>query len=88
MAQPFPTHRIEARSDVMSGKPVIRGTRITVEMVLRRIADGYTVAELTEDWPHVTAEDIKAARDYPDISATVVTPAQAGAQITVQHGCR
>ena len=48
----------------MAGKPVIRGTRMTVEIVLRRIADGYTVAELLADWRHITAEDIEAALEF------------------------
>lgn len=52
---------IETKPGVMGGKPVIRGTRITVEIVLRRIADGYTVEQLVEDWPHLSAHDIRAA---------------------------
>lgn len=46
------------------GKPVIRGTRITVELLLRKIADGATVDELLEDYPHLTTEDIRAAVAY------------------------
>ena len=61
MAATLDVPRIVTSPDVMSGKPVIRGTRITVEIVLRRIADGYSIADLQEDWPHVTADDIKAA---------------------------
>lgn len=64
MAQSAPEPRIASTPGVMSGKPVIAGTRIRVEIVLRRIADGYSVAELLEDWPHVSAEDIKAAITY------------------------
>ena len=68
--------RIEINSAVMMGKPVIRGTRITVEIILRRIDDGYTKADLLEDWPHITAEDISAAlafaADHLPRSAPVV----------------
>jgi len=53
--------RIEIRPDVMLGKPVIRGTRITVELVLRRISEGATEADLLASYPHLTSEDIRAA---------------------------
>lgn len=48
----------------MMGKPVIRGTRITVEPVLRKLADGETEGELLEDYPHLMPEDIRAAIAY------------------------
>ncbi len=48
----------------MMGKPVIRGTRITVELILNKLADGATESELLEDYPHLTAEDIRAAMAY------------------------
>jgi uncharacterized protein (DUF433 family) len=53
--------RIEIRPDVMLGKPVIRGTRITVELVLRRISEGATEDDLVASYPHLTREDIRAA---------------------------
>jgi len=53
--------RIEANPDVMVGKPVIRGTRIPVELLLRRISEGATEADLLESYPHLTREDIRAA---------------------------
>ncbi|HEX4953913.1 MAG TPA: DUF433 domain-containing protein [Thermoanaerobaculia bacterium] len=53
--------RIEARPDVMLGKPVIAGTRITVELLLRRISEGASEAELLASYPHLTREDIRAA---------------------------
>jgi uncharacterized protein (DUF433 family) len=55
------TERIEINAAIMMGKPVIRGTRITVELILRRLADGATDVELLEDYPHLTTEDIRAA---------------------------
>ncbi len=45
----------------MFGKPVIRGTRITVEHILRKLAVGMTVEEILHDHPHLTREDIYAA---------------------------
>ena len=56
--------RIDINPDVMLGKPVIRGTRITVELVLRELAEGATEADLLEQYPHLTSEDIKAAIAY------------------------
>jgi len=56
--------RIEIDPAVMLGKPVIRGTRITVELILRKLAEGETEAELLEDYPHLTGGDIRAAIAY------------------------
>jgi len=53
--------RIEMRPDVMLGKPVRRGTRITVELVLRKLAEGITVDDLLDAYPRLTGEDVRAA---------------------------
>jgi uncharacterized protein (DUF433 family) len=59
------THeRIERNPEVMMGKPVIKGTRITVELLLRECAGGRTVAEITEAYPHISPDDIRAALAY------------------------
>lgn len=58
------TQRIVIDPTVMMGKPVIRGTRITVELILRKLAEGATEVELREDYPHLTTEDIRAAVAY------------------------
>jgi uncharacterized protein (DUF433 family) len=58
------TDRIEINPAVMMGKPVIRGTRVTVEMILRKLADGETESELLEDYPHLKPEDIRATLAY------------------------
>ena len=64
------TARITSTSGVMSGKPCVAGTRITVEMILRRFAEGYTVAMLLDDYPHLTEDGIIAALEYAaDLSA-------------------
>lgn len=47
--------------NIMLGKPVIKGTRITVEHILRELAGGMTIEELLEAHPHITREGIKAA---------------------------
>ena len=51
---------IEALPDVMGGKPVIRGTRITVEIVLDWLAAGWSEAELFENYPRLTPDALKA----------------------------
>jgi len=56
--------RIEINPKVMVGKPVIKGTRITVEEIVHRVAIGQTFEEIMEDFPHITKEDIKAALMY------------------------
>lgn len=56
--------RIESDPGVMLGKPVIRGTRVTVELILRKIAEGVGEAELLDAYPHLQREDIRAALSY------------------------
>jgi uncharacterized protein (DUF433 family) len=56
--------RIEVNSKVMMGKPVIRGTRLTVEMIVRKLSKGATDADLLTAYPRLTQEDIRAALGY------------------------
>ncbi|HXK39522.1 MAG TPA: DUF433 domain-containing protein [Candidatus Paceibacterota bacterium] len=56
--------RITIDPAVMLGKPVIRGTRIPVELILRKLADGATREELLEAYPDLHREDIQAAIAY------------------------
>ncbi len=56
--------RIEANPDVMLGKPVIRGTRAPVELILRRISEGATEEDLLAFYPHLTRDDIRAAAAF------------------------
>jgi uncharacterized protein (DUF433 family) len=58
------TERIEINSSVMLGKPVIRGTRIPVELLLRKLAEGATIEDLLDAYPRLTAEDVRAALAY------------------------
>lgn len=58
------TDRIEVNPQVMMGKPVIRGTRITVELILRKISEGASEADLLDAYPRLTREDIRAAIAY------------------------
>ncbi|NSW76196.1 MAG: DUF433 domain-containing protein [Candidatus Atribacteria bacterium] len=56
--------RIVASPDILLGKPVIRGTRIAVEDILRRLAEGMTIDEFLEAYPHLRREDILSALAY------------------------
>jgi uncharacterized protein (DUF433 family) len=56
--------RIEMDAQVMLGKPVIRGTRITVEILLEKLAAGISIEEILEDYPALDRQDILAALAY------------------------
>ena len=56
--------RIVVNPKVMVGKPVIRGTRITVEHVLRLLSQGITVEQILKDYPHLTRDDVAAVLLY------------------------
>jgi uncharacterized protein (DUF433 family) len=56
--------RVEINPAVMLGKPVIRGTRLTVEIILEKLAAGFTVEEVREDYPFLAREDVLAALAY------------------------
>lgn len=52
---------ITSDPNVMVGKPVIRGTRITVELILNKLAADQTIDQILNDYPHLTREGIQAA---------------------------
>jgi uncharacterized protein (DUF433 family) len=56
--------RIVCDPKIMMGKPVIRGTRITVEVILRWLSKGMTIDELIEQYPGLTREDVLAAQAF------------------------
>ena len=56
--------RIVVNPKIMLGKPVIKGTRITVEHVLKLLRQGLTVREILKDYPQLKKVDIEAAIDY------------------------
>lgn len=56
--------RIQISPDVMFGKPVIRGTRVPVELVLRKLAAGQDPREILRQHPRLTLEDVRAAQAY------------------------
>jgi uncharacterized protein (DUF433 family) len=56
--------RIETNPKVMMGKPVIRGTRVAVELILRKLSEGASENDLLDAYPRLTPDDIKAAIGY------------------------
>ena len=56
--------RIEMNPRVMLGKPVIRGTRIPVEIILRKLGEGATEKDLLDAYPRLARADIQAAMRY------------------------
>jgi len=69
--------RIVRNPAILAGKPVIRGTRISVEFILELMAGGWSEADILENYPQITREDILACLEYARIavSSELVTPA-------------
>ncbi|MBW2138512.1 MAG: DUF433 domain-containing protein [Deltaproteobacteria bacterium] len=57
-------NRITFDSEVMGGKPCIRGMRVTVGMIVGLVASGYAQQEILEMYPYLEAEDIEEALQY------------------------
>ena len=56
--------RITANPKILGGKPIIRGTRISVEFILDLLASDVSEDEILEDYPHLTKDDIQACLKY------------------------
>ena len=59
--KPMAHARISTDPAVMMGKPCIKGTRITVELILRKLGAGHSYADVLEAYPHLTEDDLRAA---------------------------
>ena len=55
---------IEINADIMDGKPVIRGTRVPVELILRKLGAGMSAEAVLADHPRLTYNDIRAAQAF------------------------
>lgn len=64
MAQEVLLKRITARPDVFGGKPIIRGMRISVELILSLLAQGESERTILDDYPGLDADDIRACIAY------------------------
>ena len=57
-------NRIDINPDIMLGKPVVKGTRIPVELIVRKMGEGALIEDLLDAYPNITKEDIQAAFLY------------------------
>ena len=57
---------------ILVGKPIVAGSRISVELILDRLAAGDTYAEILEDYPHLTERDLSAAVEYANALVNAV----------------
>ena len=73
MTDPTASNLIIADPAILGGKPIIVGTRISVQLVLEKVRDGWTIDELLDDYPQLTREQVVAALDYA--AAALGTPA-------------
>ena len=64
MADQLLLDRIHTSPNVMTGKPVVRGTRVTVEHILNLLAHDLNVADVLAEYPGLTSDDIKACLAY------------------------
>ncbi len=71
------TNLIQADPNVMMGKPVVAGTRITVELILEKLAAGETVEQLLESHPRLTKESVSAALTYAAQAIRDLSPQKA-----------
>ncbi len=56
--------RIECNPKIMFGKPVVKGTRVTVELILRKLSSGLNWDEVVEEHPTITHDDIREAQQF------------------------
>ena len=79
--------RVVLNPKVMVGKPVIKGTRITVESIVHRVAQGMTFDEIIEDYPYITKDDIKSALLYANslVAGEDIFPAIVNDKNAVSH---
>jgi len=57
-------NRVEINPEIMTGKPVIRGTRIPVGLLIKMLAQGMSTDDILEEYPHLAPEDVQAALLY------------------------
>ena len=60
--------RIVVDSDILAGKPVVKGTRLAVEFVIDLLAQGWTETQVLDNYPGLTREDVHACLAYASMS--------------------
>ncbi len=64
---------IESNQKIMFGKPVIKGTRITVELILEKIGNGASIEEILSSYPHLSREQVLACVKFAGKSLSLET---------------
>lgn len=64
-------NRVETNPQVMLGKPVIKGTRITVQIILKKLSQNISFDEILSDYPRLRREDIQAAIAYAAMALSI-----------------
>jgi uncharacterized protein (DUF433 family) len=59
-----PSAKIVTDPNILAGKPIIAGTRISVQLILEKLRDGWTIEDLLDDYPHLAREQIVSALAY------------------------
>ena len=70
------THRITSNPDVLTGKPVIAGTRLSVQFIVGLLAKGATHKEILSEYTYITEDDIRACLAYASqmLESSVLIP--------------
>ncbi len=74
--------RIVCDENVLTGKPVIKGTRLAVEFIINLLAHGWSETEILENYPHIVQEDIRACLAYASIVLNTQKDYQPPRQLT------
>ena len=53
--------------EILGGKPIIKGTRLSVELILKKLSEGATVRDLLENYPHLQDVQVYAALEYTSV---------------------
>lgn len=61
---------IHSNPKIMFGKPVIKGTRVPVDLILEKLAAGETIEQLLRAYPHITADSIQACLAFSSSNTT------------------
>jgi len=64
MSQENLSKRIEINPRIMLGKPIIKGTRIPIEIILRKLSQNISIDKILQEYPRLTSKDIQAALEY------------------------
>lgn len=70
---------------IMLGKPIVKGTRITVEQILRLLAQKLAIRDILEDFPQLKEADIKKAVEYAAIQVSKLEPQAASYLHEIHH---